>query len=320
MNKKNKSLAEKYLSQKVISELRIGGYSAENYIIQVENRKHFILKILRDNSVGYFDKLEKTTKLLKAYKEIPFKSPKILDRKNKIVIFPYVKGEVLHGSSITKERQKSIVKLLAEFKKVKPFDKTPNSIDLYMDFKRSKKLIDDLLKKIKVQKDSKYSKTLIEILNLKKTILSKYEKETDLLVWLKNSNGFVHGDFHNENILFEKNKIKAALDFELVHSGNPTEDAVNFVWFTFLNSDLSDNNIKKAANFLKLYRKHSDTKKSDITNAFKLTFIRFVQSTVLESSLIDYNEPFYEGLLQRDIKKFYKIDSDFKRIEKLLTQ
>ena len=57
---------------------------------------------------------------------------------------------------------------------------------------------------------------------------------------------------------------------------------------------------------------------SDLENAFKLTFLRFVQSSVLEKSLIEYKESFYEGLLKRDLKKFKEIDNNMKPILKKL--
>ena len=148
--------------------------------------------------------------------------------------------------------------------------------------------------------------------------MNKYKKNDDLVKWIKKSDSFVHGDFHNENILFSKSSVKAILDFELSHKGNSAEDMVNFVWFAFLNNDLSDKALSRAHDFLKTCENVAKVSKTDLENAFKLTFLRFVQSSVLEKSLIEYKESFYEGLLKRDLKKFKEIDNNMKPILKKL--
>ena len=316
MDIKTQRQIEKTLGSTIVSSERIGGFSAENYIVKTKDNHKFVAKILRNNANAYVSQIEKVSHLFNNKSGKFFTKPIQEDVKHKIIISKFIKGDVLHGDDIKECFYEPVAKVLKHYKRIKTDDSLKNSFDLYFNIKASQHKINDVKRKLK--KTDSYYELVKDILELKTSILNKYKKNDDLVKWIKNSNSFVHGDFHNENILFAKSNVKAILDFELSHKGNSAEDMVNFVWFAFLNNDLSDKSLSRANDFLKTCENVAKVSKTDLENAFKLTFLRFVQSSVLEKSLIEYKEPFYEGLLKRDLEKFKEIDNNMQIILKRL--
>ena len=316
MDIKTQRQIEKILGTDIVSQERIGGFSAENYIVKTKDNHKFVAKILRNNANDYVNQIEKVSRLFNNKSGKFFTKPIKEDVPHKIIISKFIKGDVLHGDDIKEYFYEPVAKVLKHYERIKTDDSLKNSFDLYFNIKASQHKIDDI--KGKLKKTDSYYELVKNILELKTSILDKYKKNKDLIKWIKNSDSFVHGDFHNENILFSKSGIKAILDFELSHKGNSAEDMINFVWFAFLNNDLSDKSLSRAHDFLKTCENVAKVSKTDLENAFKLTFLRFVQSSVLEKSLIEYKESFYEGLLKRDLKKFKEIDTNMQTILKKL--
>lgn len=315
MDIKTQRQIEKILGSAIVSQERIGGFSAENYIVKTKDNHKFVAKILRNNANDYVNQIEKVSRLFNKSGKF-FTKPIKEDAQHKIIISKFIKGDVLHGDDIKECFYEPIAKVLKHYERIKIDDSLKNSFDLYFNIKASQHKIDDI--KGKLKKTDSYYELVKNILELKTSILNKYKKNDDLVKWIKKSDSFVHGDFHNENILFSKSSVKAILDFELSHKGNSAEDMINFVWFAFLNNDLSNKSLSRAHDFLKTCENVAKVSKTDLENAFKLTFLRFVQSSVLEKSLIEYKESFYEGLLKRDLKKFKEIDNNMKTILKKL--
>lgn len=316
MDKNKQQQIEKLLGTSIVSTERIGGFSAENYIVKTKDHHKFVAKFLRNNANTYIRQIDKVSHLFNNKTGKFFTGPFKVDAQHKIIISKFIKGDVLHGDDIKECFYEPIAKVIKYYGNIKPENTLKTSFDLYFDIKASQDKIDDTKRKLK--KTDSYYELVKNILELKTSILNKYKKNGDLVKWVKNSNSFVHGDFHNENILFSKSGVKAILDFELSHKGNSAEDMINFVWFAFLNNDLSDKSLSKAHDFLKTCESITKISQKDLENAFKLTFLRFVQSSVLENSLIEYKEPFFEGLLQRDLKKFQEIDNNTQTILKKL--
>lgn len=316
MDKKKQQQIEKLLGVGIVFAERIGGFSAENYIVKTKDKHKFVAKILRNNANAYVNQIERVSRLFNNKSGKFFTKPIKEDAQHKIIISKFIKGDVLHGDDIKECFYEPIAKVLKHYERIKTDDSLKNSFDLYFNIKASQHKIDGI--KGKLKKTDSYYELVKNILDLKTSILNEYKKNDDLVRWIKSSNSFVHGDFHNENILFSKSGVKAILDFELSHKGNSAEDMVNFVWFAFLNDDLSDKSLSRAHDFLKTCENVAKVSKKDLENAFKLTFLRFVQSSVLEKFLIEYKESFYEGLLKRDLKKFKEIDNNMETILKKL--
>ncbi len=319
MNQEYKLLLEKLLKKHICRDERLGGFTAENYIVHTDDEQKYVVKFLRNAFDNYIDKLQSVNKIMKTDRQRYFIKPLLINSEHKFVVLPYLEGKVLHGVDIKKCYYEPIARVLKRFKQQQVTPDLKHSLDLYYDIDSSIKKLDVTAKKLK-STDS-YRDTVQNIIKLKQEILSKYKQNTTLRNWLADANDFVHGDFHNENILFTKYGISSVLDFELVHRGHYAEDMINFVWFAFLNSDLSDENLKKSADFLVVCKETTGVTDQDLKYTFEFTFLRFLQSSVLENSLIDYKESFFEGLLQRDIKKFKYIDEHKQEIlAKLLNE
>lgn len=312
MDPKVKTLVEKQLANHVASCSRAGGFTAENYIVTTENKRKYVVKIVRNQPDTYFAKIESLENLFQNKQKKLFVFPTKTDKDNKIIIFPFIEGNVLHGNQILAKYNEPVARMLKNLRKITPSSDLKSSFDLYFNLANAKTEIKNVLKHN--NKNGAFYQIVKDILTLKQSILHKYEKDKLLVAWIKNSNDFVHGDFHNENILFSKCGVNALLDFELAHRGNSAEDVINFVWFAFLNNDLSESSLKKASRTILVCKKQMNLKDEDLKNAFKLTFLRFVQSAFLEKSLLEYQEPFYKTLLERDIKKFRELDANFATI------
>ena len=316
MNKEYQVIIEKQLNQCISRAERLGGFTAENYLVFTTDNNKYVVKFLRNAFDNYVHKLTSVNNIMKTDRHHYFVKPVIINTEHKFVVLPYLEGMVLHGVDIKKYYYKPIVKVLKKFKQQQVLPELKHSLDLYYAIDSSVRQLEAVAKKLK-STDSYYA-TVQSIIQLKQEILSKYKQNTALYNWLADADDFVHGDFHNENILFTKYGISSILDFELVHRGHCAEDMINFIWFAFLNSDLSDENLKRSAEFLAVCKKETDVTDQDLKYAFEFTFLRFLQSSVLENSLIDYKETFFEGLLQRDIKKFRYIDEHKQEILKKL--
>lgn len=304
---------KKEISADLITLDRVGGYSAENYVATFDGGQKYFVKLLRDNAQNYIAKLKSVTDILDENPRIPFFKPVILNDVSNIIVFPYVDGRVLHGLDIGRVHCDGIVSdLLANFSLLNPEKLPEHSFKLFEDMDSSISEINSILGAL--QKDNKYHQIITDILNLKLGLIDKYAYNPELINWVKQSNNFVHGDFHNENILFKNNSVAAVIDFELAHRGHLAEDPINFIWFAFLNSDFSAENLMRASEFLQLARDNLGLTEIDVVNGFKFLYIKLFSSAFLETSLLRYGDDFYAGLLQRDVKKFKYIDDNLSKI------
>lgn len=132
----------------------------------------------------------------------------------------------------------------------------------------------------------------------------------------------VHGDFHNENILFDESQnIVRLLDFEETHLGHRVEDVMHFIFLACCNSGFNDSNIKKARFFTQAYKNLYPL--SDREFLFGLNFKLFKESSsfFIENMLYQTGHPVFVKLLERDlIKLTYFRDSKNKKcwIESIL--
>ncbi len=53
--------------------------------------------------------------------------------------------------------------------------------------------------------------------------------ESTKLAWTESELSIIHGDFHNNNLLFKNGQLLTFLDFEEIKDGHPTEDFVRFI-------------------------------------------------------------------------------------------
>lgn len=299
---------KEYISGDLVSLDRAGGYSAENYVAEFgDNRKYFV-KILRENAAAYILKLQTVIEILGKNPRLPFVNPLSIDSANNIIIHRYIDGAVLHGADITEKHCAAVVHdILENFTLLTPDGLSEHSYDLFEKLDSSIEEIKNLLQSCR---GHEHAELIHDILNLKLSLIDKYGQDRCLIDWIKNANSFVHGDFHNENILFKDTSVAAVIDFELAHRGHPIEDAINFVWFAFLNSDFSSDNLVRARTFLRMTTENLHLTTQDVINGFKFMYFKLFSSAFLETSLLKYGGDLYPALLRRDVKKFKYIDDN----------
>lgn len=307
---------ERYLKENISNDLislnRVGGYSAENYLAIFDGNQKYFIKLLRENTTAYIAKLKTVIDILDKSRDLPFVRPLSIDESNNIIIYRYVDGVVLHGSDISERHCESIVQnVLQKFILLSSDNLSEHSYSLFENMDSNVKEIQNLLI---TSRDSEHAELINDILCLKLSLIDKYAIDQGLINWIKNTNNFVHGDFHNENVLFNSTSVAAVIDFELAHRGHPIEDAINFVWFAFLNSDISSDNLAHARTFLRFATKHLHLSDMDVVNGFKFMYAKLFSSAFLETSLLKYGGDFYPGLLRRDLKKFKYIDNNLSAI------
>ena len=238
MDKKKQQQIEKLLGVDVVSSKRIGGFSAENYIVKTRGNHKFVAKVLRNNANAYVEQIETVSRLFNNKSGKFFTKPIKEDVRHKIIISKFIKGDVLHGEDIKECFYKPVAKVLKYYEHIKPSNNLNTSFDLYFNIKASQDKINDAKRKLK--KTDSYYELVKNILELKTSILNKYKKNDDLVKWIKSSNSFVHGDFHNENILFSKSVLETFVTLSHV-----------FKKSCALDNDLFDKSLFKKANQIK---------------------------------------------------------------------
>lgn len=245
----------------------LGGLSTPNLIIKA-NSDEFVLKQYREEDIK---KIKKITFFLKQ-NDFPVVSPKKTLEGNYhlevgnsfFVLYPRVDGRILYEDSLTKKSLINTVKLLQIFHGLK--------VHCPLVFKKNILSFHEFLKNAQNCKSLIFKNTLgSEIDNLslhcidkKITIMEKaftkkkFQEETY-------QNDLVHGDFHNENILFNMNdEIVCLLDFEEVHYGCGVKDLMQFIQLACCNTGYQEENLRKARIFLQAYLLKRSIKKETL--------------------------------------------------------
>lgn len=169
------------------------------------------------------------------------------------VLYPKVNGHILYEDSLTEKSLINTANLLQIFHGLKK--------NCPLTLKKKTLCLHEFLKNAQDCKKLIFNNTLgAEIDNL---ILFFIDKKITIMEEAFRKNFFkeevpkddlVHGDFHNENILFKKNdEIACLLDFEEVHYGCGVQDLTQFIQLACCNTGYKEENLKKARVFLQTY-------------------------------------------------------------------
>ncbi len=316
---KYKENIESELKTKIKYFSRLGGYSSCNFKVVTNNRGLLFVKQL-DEKLSKLNFLDMVSKEITLHPDILYYPPIYTNNDCFYQIFPFIKGKTLHGFEIKKE---FFTQIVAQLVKIGNISTTKihlsKSSTVYSRLNSSRKKLNNLACQIKKGSyEPKTKQILLDLINTKIFLIDAL-KNNELYEWLKKSHSFVHGDFHNENLLFNDERLVAVFDFELAHQGHFLEDAVNFVWFSFLNTSFSKKNITKALSFLRTYFKVKPFSNQDIKNAVQFTILRFSTSIFLETLFLEKKDPFIFTLIKRDIKKFRWLKKNHQKLIKELS-
>jgi Ser/Thr protein kinase RdoA (MazF antagonist) len=237
----------------------LGGLSTRNLIIKA-NEKEFVLKQYLGKNINKVEEIEKITFFLKKANLpiiVPLKTLKgnyYLKAGDLIlVLYPKVNGRILYENTLTKKSLVNTAKLLQRFHKW--------AVHCPLEFKKNILSLHEFLKNAQDCKNLIFNNTLgAEIDNLilhfvdKKTTVMQEGFRKKFFQEERYHNDLVHGDFHNENILFNVNgEIVCLLDFEEVHYGCGVKDLMQFIQLACCNTGYQGENLIKARIFLQTY-------------------------------------------------------------------
>ena len=114
----------------------------------------------------------------------------------------------------------------------------------------------------------------------------------------------IHGDFHNENLLFDAERgIAAVLDLEAARIGHPLEDVLTFVHLACLNSGFGPERVAQAKRFLDAYRARRPLAEEALRRGFA-DYVAGLRSEVFfETRALETGDPSLLPFLERDRRR-----------------
>ena len=232
---------------------RLGGLQAINWELQT-GRGRKVLKRHSEFAAGHVSLIDTFTSIIEAggisvvASEIARNGARhVWIEDHCYALLPYVEGVVHHANTLRPIDANNCGKLLAKIHSMSSWSPLIGHSRLI----RSKPRLDvvpleDELRSLPV---SEARDDAIELLELKGKILDKYGGE-----WSSKKLVIVHGDFHNENIIFDLQGVAWILDFEYTTIGDPFDDIGQYIDRGVCNIVFDDNSILLAGAFIDGYR------------------------------------------------------------------
>jgi thiamine kinase-like enzyme len=124
----------------------------------------------------------------------------------------------------------------------------------------------------------------------------------------------VHGDFHNENIIFDLQEVAWILDFEYTTVGDPFDDIGQFIDKATCNYGFGDREILLAGAFINGYRNIRNISADEFAVGMKYYLVTFCNSTYFERRVAEKCGLEMEGYIKRDTRKANEILMNFEHI------
>ena len=213
-------------------------------------------------------------------------------------VFPYVDGEKLHQHSLDAETLRSAARALYAFHHIAHFAEThaaqrPNVSDFEQE---ATSVLEPTL-----TLSGDHADIITRSIAAKRHILHSFS--SDLSSISAGASSVIHGDFHNENILYRSDHVVAVLDFEMLHWGNVEDDIISFIALGCCNNGFSEENLRMANIFVEEYS-NLHAEKLDLHTAL-LRFIHLKSSSLfLQKMLIHTGNMLYAQIIERDAELF----------------
>jgi len=301
-----------------------GGISGENYFAIANDKEEVVIKYYRHTDIRKIKKIENTLGIMKAV-SIPV--PKLITNlegnqhtyldNSYLSIYSKIEGKIIHGtefndislsntasylSKIHSAPFSSDLELLTTSKTIRPFSTVEYN---------AKQLLDS--PKIKI-KDQKIKSTIKNLIEIKLQILNKFVNQ-NLEKNLLPCNWLIHGDFHNQNLLFdEENNLKGILDFENAHLGHPTEDIMHFISLACCNTGYQGKNLEKASFFLQQYLSNKQISVQELELGWYMYLYHISSSFFLEEQLLSSVSDDLAPFIERDIKNLGHLYSNMENV------
>jgi len=104
---------------------------------------------------------------------------------------------------------------------------------------------------------SEFDKFVLKQMGYVKKIYKKIKKHSKDVKYKKKDIIPIHADFHEGNLLYEKDKIKAVIDFDNSHKDYRQYELVKSMYYFSTINRFQDFSFEQASFFLRLYKKYS---------------------------------------------------------------
>ncbi len=280
---------------------RLGGLSSENFLLGVASGQRFVLKKATASYLHDFEQI--LASYLYWHKHgIPAIVP--LLGKNQAylqtvgtstyVLFPFVDGLMYHQDTLTEAALDSTGMLLGRIHSLtiegwhrgnqylsEQAQKRSQLLDMDLSHCAAKELIEESIR-LKV--------------DLKKTLDRRLIGKKDLV--------FIHGDFHNSNIIYgPDDQVAALLDLELTMLADAGKDYLKFIDLGCCNTKFEDHNFQMAKIFLNAYRRIRPLSLEDFRQSFFHYLLAKAESSFFESAIALDGKLDLVPYLERDLKK-----------------
>jgi Ser/Thr protein kinase RdoA (MazF antagonist) len=302
-------ISSNYTKLKVRVIKKLDGISSTNVYVTIGN-KGYVAKIISPGNEKLIYKICYVSRLLKA-NAIP--APSILptidgkecvtNNEFSFVLFEKLPGKILHEFDF---QAKSLISTAAMLSKIHNIKLCVTNNTSYINMSASSILQNPIggCKILKAKKDE------MEIIH---SITKEKEKLLSRIISLcKNDSiniedvvitNFIHGDFHNQNILFNKeHMVTGVLDFESFSIGDGLLDVYQFILLGCCNTGFSKKHLMCAQIFAKAYVNSCPKTFEQLRIGLYRYLLRFCYSSFIEQQYINTKEKFLENIIVRDIK------------------
>ncbi|MBD3208011.1 MAG: phosphotransferase [Candidatus Nealsonbacteria bacterium] len=312
-------LLEKYDFSDIERVERLRGLESLNYLIKTD-RATFVLKV-KQGADQVLDKVQKIIRLNDFLKSNHIKVPDILKTKGGmsfsvygdlvLIVYEFIEGRTLHQSNFDEKSFDSVASLALRVHDLGE----KCDLDLAHSLERlpSKEAVAfDFLKK---KKDSGIYNLVNELVEVKQR-LAENVLVKDFKLLFSDVSDLVHGDFHNENLIFSDEIV--LLDLEEMHFGHRMEDLVSFILYACCNTGFEEKNLKNAKTFLDLYSKKHPLSEEEVRLGFHYSLFKSCDSFFIEKESLKKKDEFLVSLLRRDITKFSYFENNLESFVRYL--
>ena len=293
---------------------RIGGFSSRNYHLTSVNGQ-YVLKVYPTATARQAERVAQLGSWL-ACSGLPCPKPiqscsgafviESLYGSCCAVLSEFVDGTVLHHKELGKTEILSVAEIAYTMQKVMkklPFEHTNRRVEL-----------DDLAKSFNGRRHAVLDNVASSRLSINDAttlsmVFDAKEKVLDLVydILLKSNSSpsaVVHGDFHNENVLFKLGTAQWIIDFEEVRSGWIGEDIITFAIFASSQANVAADTIDKMRPMIQRFKDLTSASAEQMSTSIDATLVRLALSTRIEEwSLLD-DTGISVRLLHRDAARF----------------
>lgn len=262
------------------------GFLSENYILKNKERKFFLKKY---RPFG-LDRLKETHRVKKFFNKngipvimpIPSKTGETFFKwaNDYFSLFPFVDERQVKVNKINNNELESCAELLAKIHLLSK-EKCPKLVnergllwDTKISLEKSKVILDFIKKKkakaIFDKEIEKYLLYKIKLINKNKINYKDLKLKSDHII---------HGDFHEENLFFDKDgNIVGIFDWEKANKYPRVLEIVRAMWFLCFYDGYSEKRFKRAQIFLRKYNEIYPLNKSELERGLKAWYLNQLHS------------------------------------------